>query len=109
MMMFLFVLPAVAFVSCGDDDKDEGKDEPGATTSILGKYYDVDYPTDYIELKSGGVAVYYIDDEGKVDTETGSYVYNEPNISINFYGEVASGTISGNTMNLGEYGTFKKR
>lgn len=108
-MMFLLLLPAICFVACGGDDDDEkDKDEPTNTSSILGRYYDVDYPTDYIELRAGGVAIRYIDDEGKAENETGSYVYNAPNITIQFEDDMVYGTISGNTLTCSD-GMFVKR
>lgn len=97
MLFFVAVLPALCFVGCSDDD-DEGN--APAAGSILGKYYDVEYPSDYIELQSDGVAVSVIVDKGEVYTERGTYVYNAPSISISIDGEMASGTISGNTLTL---------
>lgn len=100
--IFLAVLPFIAFTACSDDDKN---DDPG----ILGKYYDVEYPTDYIELKAGGVFVEYMEEEGEgSETITGTYVYDEPNITFSAEGETMTGTISGNRLTL-DGGVYEKR
>lgn len=98
-ILFLALLPVVAFTSCSDDDKDNNE------SSILGRYYDVECPTDYIELQNGGKFVMFVADDKDGDYYAkGTYVYDAPNITLSSEEGVVRGKISGNTMTITEEG-----
>ncbi len=120
----LAAIAAIAFVGCSDDDDNNNKSDGLAGTSwTYTESYSLETITETLQFQSGGVVIW----SGKVTDsygtenyfDTGSYIYEEPNVTIRIvidedYGtEVYTGKVEGKTLRLhDEYGdsyTFTKK
>lgn len=94
----LLLFASVAMLSaCKKEDKKDNNDLKG-TVWVWQDYGDMERIT---FTTSSKFSSYYVDDEGDADTETGTYVYNPPRITLTFDdGFVYSGTVNGKQMTL---------
>lgn len=118
----LAAIAAIAFVGCSDDD-DNKSDGLAGTSWTYTESYSLETITETLQFQSGGVVIWsgkFTDSYGTENySDIGSYIYEEPNVTIRIvidedYGtEVYTGNVEGNTLRLhdedGDSYTFTKK